>query len=220
MTMQAYLLSTRRRSDLADDDLLQQAQSGDQGAFEILVDRYSSSLLLLIYRLLRDECLAHDVLQHVFIQLYHSLPTLRPGGTLKAWLSRVAHNRCIDELRRRRPIFLSEIPSAPYEDDGSFLTALPDPDPLPQEQVEQHELREVLLEAIEMLPPHFRKVVRLRYAIQLSFREIAQALGIPEATAKTYFFRAKKLLRTLLETEFAGYNNVTLMVTNEPSMPR
>lgn len=78
--MQAYLVSTRRRSDLTDDDLLQQAQSGDQGAFEILVDRYSASLFLLICRLVRDEYLAHDVLQHVFIQLYHSLPTLRPGG--------------------------------------------------------------------------------------------------------------------------------------------
>jgi RNA polymerase sigma factor (sigma-70 family) len=208
MSMQTYLLSTGRRSDLTDDDLLHQAQSGDQGAFEILVDRYSASLFLHICRLVRDEHLAHDVLQHVFIQLYHSLPTLRPGGKLKAWLSRVAHNRCIDELRRRRPIFLSELPSAPHEDNYSFPTTLPDPDLLPEEQVEQHELRELLLEAIETLPPPFRMVVLLRYATQLSFREIGQALGMPEATAKTYFFRAKKPLRTLLETEFASYSGV------------
>jgi DNA-directed RNA polymerase specialized sigma24 family protein len=80
MSMQTYLASTRRRSDLADDELVQQAQSGDQGAFEMLVERYSALLLLLISRLVRDEHLAQDVLQHVFLQLYRSLPTLVPGG--------------------------------------------------------------------------------------------------------------------------------------------
>ena len=58
MDMQTYLASTRRRSDLADDDLVQQAQIGDPGAFEILVNRYSPLLLLLISRMVRDEHLA------------------------------------------------------------------------------------------------------------------------------------------------------------------
>lgn len=103
---------------------------------------------------------------------------------------------------------MSEIPPVPDEDDCSPFTMLPDPDLLPEEQVEQHELRELLLEAIEKLPSHSRAVVLLRYATQLSFREIGQVLGIPEATAKTYFSRAKKPLRTLLETEFASYRGV------------
>lgn len=81
---------------------------------------------------------------------------------------------------------------------------LPDPDRLPEEQVELRELQQHLLEAIETLPSHFRAVVLLRYTTQLSFREIGLALGIPEATAKTYFNRAKKPLRILLETEFAS----------------
>ena len=63
MSMQTYLASTRLRSDLADDELVQQAQSGDQGAFEMLVERYSALLLLLISRLVRDEHLAHNVLR-------------------------------------------------------------------------------------------------------------------------------------------------------------
>jgi DNA-directed RNA polymerase specialized sigma24 family protein len=84
MYMQTYLASTKRQSDLTDDDLVQQAQIGDPGAFEILFERYSALLFLLIFRMVRDEHLAHDVLQHVFIQLYHSLPTLVPGETLRA----------------------------------------------------------------------------------------------------------------------------------------
>ena len=82
--MQTQLTSNRQYADLADDVLVQQAHIGDQGAFEILVERYSALLLLLISHLVRDEDLAHNVLQHVFLQLYHALPTLRTNKTLKA----------------------------------------------------------------------------------------------------------------------------------------
>ena len=205
MYLQTHLVSNKRPSDLTDDVLVQRAHVGDQGAFEILVDRYNVSLFRLISHLVRDEHLAHDVLQHVFLQLYHSLPTLQAGGTLKAWLYQVARHRCIDELRRKRPIFFSEIASVPDGDEFSPLTTLLDPDRQPEEQVELHELRQQLLEAIEALPPHFRRVVLVRYATQSSFREIGQALNIPAATAKTYFNRARKQLRTLLGPEFAYY---------------
>jgi RNA polymerase sigma-70 factor (ECF subfamily) len=101
--MQTHLTLSRQHSDLTDDILVRQAHVGDQNAFEILVDRYSALLYLLISQLVRDEHLAHDVLQHVFIQLYRSLPTLVPGETLRAWLSQVARHRSIDELRRGVP---------------------------------------------------------------------------------------------------------------------
>jgi RNA polymerase sigma factor (sigma-70 family) len=200
-----HLLSNKQPSDLTDDLLVQQARDGDQDAFETLVDRYSALLYLLISRLLQDEHLAHDVLQHVFIQLYRSLPTMRPGGILKAWLSQVARHRCFDELRRKRPIFFSEIAYVQGGGEFSAITMLPDPDRLPEEQVELRELQQQLLEAIESLPTQYRSVVLLRYANQLSFREIGQALSIPEATAKTYFYRARKPLRTLLDPQFANH---------------
>ncbi len=201
--MQTHLASKKQRSDLADDVLVQRARSGDHGAFELLVDRYSDLLWRLISQLVRDEHLAQDVSQHVFLQLYRSLPTLRVGETLKGWLCQVARHRCFDELRRKRPVFFSEIPPDPNGGEFSPLLLLSDPDLRPEEQIEQDELRDLLLEAIETLPLHYRTVVLLRYVSQLSFREIGQALGIPDSTAKTYFHRARKPLRTLLEPEFA-----------------
>ncbi len=203
--MQTYLASTKRRSDLTDDDLVQQAQIGDPGAFEILVERYSALLYFLISRMVRDEHLAHDVLQHVFLQLYRSLPILVSGRTLKAWLIKVARHRSIDELRRRRHLLFSEVEPFPDGGEYSFLATLPDPDRQPEEQVELHELRQRILDAIETLPLRYRAIVLLRYDTQWSFREIGQALSIPETTAKTYFSRAKKQLCTLLVSEFAYY---------------
>ena len=207
--MQTHLTGSRQQSDLTDDVLIRQAHVGDQNAFEILVDRYSSLLYLLISQLIRDEHLAYDVLQHVILQLYRSLPTLEKrgekGGTLKAWLSQVARNRSIDELRRKRPILFSEIALFPDEDEFSPLSTIIDPDLQTHEQVELLELRQQILEAIETLPSRYRAIVRLRYTDQLSFREIGQALNMPESTAKTYFSRARKHLRTMMEPEFASY---------------
>ncbi len=201
--MQTYLTSNKQPSDLVDDVLIRQACAGDHSAFELLVNRYSTVLLRLIYQLVRDEHLAHDVLQFVFLQLYCSLPTLRADGTLKAWLYQVARHRCFDELRRKRPVYFSEVAQDPEGSELSLLMTLPDLDLMPEEQVEHDELRELLIEAIKTLPSRYRAVVWLRYSGQLSFREIGQELGIPDSTAKTYFYRAKKPLRAMLETEFA-----------------
>ena len=99
----------------------------------------------------------------------------------------------------------SEIEPFPDWGEYSFLTTLLDPDRQPEEQVELNELRQRILDAIETLPLRYRTIVQLRYDTQLSYREIGQALSIPEATAKTYFYRARKPLRTLLGPEFTNY---------------
>jgi RNA polymerase sigma factor (sigma-70 family) len=183
---------------ISDGILAQQSLAGDQRAFETLVQRYSTPLFNFICRFLGDYDQACDILQQVFLQLYISLPNLRTGDPLKAWLFQVARNRCLDELRRKRAIHFSELESVNDDDELSPLAAMPDTDPLPEEWVERRDLRECLQKAIQTLPPKFRSVVLLRYAAQLSFSEIGQVLNMPEATAKTYFQRAKPLLRATL----------------------
>jgi RNA polymerase sigma factor (sigma-70 family) len=184
--------------DITDGVLAQQTLAGDQYAFESLVGRYSTPLFNFIYRFLGDYDQACDILQHVFIQLHISLPTLRTDKPLKAWLFQVARNRCLDELRRKHAIHFSELESMNDDDELSPLAAIPDNGPLPEELAEQSDLQERLHKAIQTLPIKFRSVVLLRYAGQLSFSEIGQALSMPEATAKTYFQRAKPLLRAAL----------------------
>jgi RNA polymerase sigma factor (sigma-70 family) len=190
---------TRRQpSELSDALLAQLSLAGDQRAFETLVQRYSTALFTFICRFLGDYDQACDILQQVFLQLYLSLPTLRIDDPLKSWLFQVARNRCRDELRRKRAVHFSELEWVNDDDEVSPLAALPDPDPLPEEWVERRDLQACLQQAILTLPPKFRAVVLLRYAAQFSFAEIGQVLQMPEATAKTYFQRAKPLLRATL----------------------
>src|SRR5690242_2509395 len=184
--------------EITDGMLVQQTLAGDQQAFEMLVRRYHVSLFNFICHCLGDYDLACDVAQQVFLQLYISMPTLRTGEPLKAWLFQVARNRCLDELRRKRAIHFSELEANSDDDELSPLAILPDPHPQPDEMAERHDLRQKLRQAIDTLPPKFRSVVLLRYTGQLSFAEIGRTLQMPEATAKTYFQRARPLLRTAM----------------------
>ena len=183
----------------SDSELVQQALAGDMRAFEILVERYNIMLTNSAYQILRNRQQVEDVIQFVFLQLFLSLDTLHADKSIRAWLFKVVYNRCIDELRRVQPIYFSELKvSEEVEDDFPF-EFVPDPAPLPEEIAEQHELQQRILRAISVLPPRLRSVVFLRYMLQKSFAEIGQILNIPEATAKTYFHRAKPYLRAALQ---------------------
>ena len=188
--------------EITDGMLVKQTLAGDQRAFEALVRRYHVPLFNFICHCLGNYDLACDVSQQVFLQLYISMPTLRTGEPLKAWLFQVARNRCLDELRRKRSIHFSELESGNDDDELSPLAIMPDTRPLPEEIAERHDLQQALRAAIDALPPKFRSVVLLRYAGQLSFSEIGKTLNMPEATAKTYFQRARPLLRAALSNQW------------------
>ncbi len=199
--MQVQTTSNLEHPVITDSMLAQQVLAGDPYAFESLVRRYSTPLYSFITRFLGDYDQASDILQQVFIQLHTSLPTLRTDKPLKAWLFQVARNRCVDELRRKRVLHFSELEGKNDDDEVSVVDALLDTAPLPDELAECHDIQQRLQEAIDTLPGKFRSVVLLRYAGQLSFPEIGEALNMPVATAKTYFHRAKPLLRAALMQE-------------------
>lgn len=187
--------------EASDSILVQQVLGGNHDAFAILMDRYNSLLYRFVYHYLGEYDQACDVVQHVFLQLYISLPKLLTGDQLKPWLLRVAQNSCRDELRkrrRRRVTLFSVLEWQAEEDDLSPLATLPDMHPLPDEIAEFNELQCRLMCAIQSLPTKFRSVVLLRYIYQYSFAEIGQVLEMPMTTAKTYYYRACSKLRTFL----------------------
>jgi len=200
LIMPAQKLARACNLECSDNELVQQALDGDMNGFEMLVERYNCMLTNWAYRILRNRQQVEDVLQFVYLQLFLSLGTLHADKSIKAWLFRVVHNRCLDELRRIKPIYFSELKvSEEVEDEFIPFECMPDPTPLPEEIAEQHELQQRILRALNVLPPRLRSVFILRYTLQKSFAEIGQILNIPEATAKTYFHRAKPFLRTALQ---------------------
>lgn len=182
---------------LSDQALLVRIQQGDRQAITYLIERYQRPLYNFALRFLGDGDAAADICQHAFIQLFTHAGELHADEGLRPWLFRVARYRCLDELRRQRATAFSQL--APAEEDGlSPLDQLADPTPLPADLAERGDLQQILTEAIAALPVKYREVVALRYTADLSFAEIGQVLGVPEATAKTHFHRAKPLLRAFL----------------------
>ena len=180
--------------NLSDEDLAKQFVAGRMEAFEALVQRYAKPIYNFALNFLGDADEADEAAQLVFVQMYQSLPRARLDIPLKPWIYRVARNKCIDLWRGHTTVSLS----AHDEHEGDADTAdvdPPDPMPLPDELAERKDLQQLLRGAINKLPVKYRTAVTLRYVNELSFAEIGHAMGIPENTAKTYFQRAKTLLR-------------------------
>ena len=169
------------------------ARRRDPAAFEALVRRHQGPLYNFCLRMLGSPDDAADVAQETFVQLYSHLERLDAREPLAPWLFRVARNRCIDLIRRRRTVPLGAPADDAAEAGPSYEPA--DLDPLPEELAERADLQRVLAEAIARLPPAYAEVVALRYAGERSFAEIGAILDCDEGAARVRFHRAKTLLR-------------------------
>jgi RNA polymerase sigma-70 factor (ECF subfamily) len=185
-----------QRSDLSlDGQHLVAARRREPGAFEALVRRHQRPLYNFCLRMLGQSEDAADVAQETFVQLYSHLGRLDEREPIAPWLFRVARNRCIDVIRRRRTVPLA---TADDTDDSLPQPEPADDEPLPDELAERADLQRLLARAIDSLPPAYAEVVSLRYAGDRSFAEIAQILECDEGTARVRFHRAKTLLRRQL----------------------
>src|SRR5258708_30131870 len=174
----------------AEGQLILAARRHDPAAFEALVRRHQAPVYTFCLRMLGQADDAADVAQETFVQLYSHLGRLDEREPIAPWLFRVARNRCIDIIRRRRTVPLG------VQDDSGETTLVSDPAdeaPLPDELAQRADLHRVLSTAIAQLPPMYAEVVALRYASDRSFAEIAAILDCDEGAARVRFHRAKAL---------------------------
>lgn len=193
-----------QRAEVPDGDLSRQVLAGNEQAFEILVYRYRTLVSHCVSSYLGSGDQIWDVCQQVWLKLYRSLPKLRTEEPLGPWLLRVSQRCCLDELRkknRRQVAVFSELERKDDEEEPRPVALIPDPQPLPEEIAEYHDLQDALNKAMRALPPRSRAIVFLRSYGQCSFAEIGQMLHIPAATAKTYFYRARPWLAAELRAE-------------------
>jgi RNA polymerase sigma-70 factor (ECF subfamily) len=184
--------STKASGLTVEGQQLVAARRQDPAAFEALVRRHQAPVYNFCLRMLGQADDAADVAQETFVQLYSHLGRLDEREPIAPWLFRVARNRCIDVIRRRRTVPLR------VTDDSGEVSLASDPAdeaPLPEEMVERADLQRVLSAAIAELPPAYAEVVALRYAGDRSFAEIAVILECDEGAARVRFHRAKALLR-------------------------
>lgn len=180
-----------------DWDLLERVAAGDGRAFEEIVRTHEGRLLALCRRLLGSRAAAEDAVQEVFVKTYLRAGDLEPRGQLYTWLYRVATNLCLNRLRRRRIVrfvpLLGERSPGEGDPDGDLDPADERADPERAAAARQQWRRiEGLLAA---LPPSQRVVLVLARYEGLSYRRIAETLGITEGAVESRLFRAMRTLR-------------------------
>lgn len=172
------------------DELWVERALREPQAYEELVRRYQRRLYSLAYRLTGDREEAEDLAQEALVRAYTALPRFRSGLRFSPWIYKIAVNLCINYLRRRRA-------QVPLDEEAPFV----DSSPTPEQALERDETRAVVQEAILALPEHYRAAIVLRHLHDLSYVEIAQALGLPMGTVKTHLFRAREMLHKLLSQD-------------------
>ena len=171
-----------------------QALAGSQSAFEQIVRRYQRPVISLIARMTGDRMLAEDLAQETFVKAFRNLAAFDTTRRLSSWLFRIAHNTTIDALRRTPHAVASlDVPAASAAS-AAEPAAPAQPDPL-----EHRALTAALGAALSQLRPEYRAAISLRYDESLSFEEIGQIMGVPEATARSHVHRARKELSGILK---------------------
>ena len=169
--------------DTEDAALIARCLGGHQDAYEAIVTRYQRGLFTVALRMLGNYEDARDATQNAFVKAYEHLNTFDPNQRFFSWLFRILKNECLNVLRARRP---------------SQPVSLDMPSDRAADPVEVRERQKAIQTALMSLSTEYREVVVLRHYTDLSYDDIAVALGIPATKVKSRLYTARQQLGELL----------------------
>jgi RNA polymerase sigma factor (sigma-70 family) len=163
-----------------DSELIAQYRNGSEAAFELLVDRYRSRVYSTIFMIVKEQGVAEDLLQDVFVKVVQTLNSdkYNEEGKFQPWLMRIGHNLAIDHFRK-----MKRYPSVVMEDGSNVFNTLM----FAEENVEDIRVKEethaMLRRLVDELPDNQKQVLIMRHYMDLSFQEIAEQTGVSINTA-------------------------------------
>ena len=175
---------------VSERELVERCRSGDETAFQDLVDRHKGLVFALIARTVQDRSRAEDLAQEVFLRVHRGLPYFRGEARLSTWIYRIVANVCVHDAARPAALSLDDERAAKRP-----------PPSATDRQYGDFELRDRLEKAIARLPGNYRLLIGAHYLQGMQYEDLAEALQLPLGTVKTQLYRAKQQLRRLLETE-------------------
>jgi RNA polymerase sigma-70 factor (ECF subfamily) len=184
----------------SDEALMGRVARGGQDAFEILLDRYGDAVVTFCYAFLRNREGAEDIGQETFLRVYRSAARYKPLAKFTTWLYRIAANLCINELKKgklRRALSLDE-PAGSDADGTRIVERIASDARLPLTEAELREAHKLVEEAIQRLPEDQRATIVLVEHHNMSYREIADVLGVTVSAIKMRVKRARETLRDML----------------------
>lgn len=169
-----------KKYKVSDCELITQYKSGNEKAFEALVNRHKNKIFTTILLIVKDQYVAEDLLQETFIK---AIKTIKSGryneeGKFLPWISRIAHNMSIDYFRKQK-----RYPTIVMEDGSNVFNTLEFAEDSYETIQIKKETHARLREFIQRLPEAQREVLMMRHYMQMSFQEIAEMTGVSINTA-------------------------------------
>ncbi|MDX1586768.1 MAG: sigma-70 family RNA polymerase sigma factor [Balneolaceae bacterium] len=180
-------------SSREDDVLVKRAMGGDEQAYSELVDKYQRALYFHILKMIKDKEQVNDLVQEAFVKAFDNLNTYSTNYAFSTWLYRIATNHTIDYLRKKKLKTLS-IDEPVKTRDGEMQMQLEDESAGTDRNIIRKQRQNIVQNAIDELPPKYRKVIEMRHMEEKSYQEIADVLDLPLGTVKAHIFRARELL--------------------------
>lgn len=189
-------------SEMNDRTLVEKCKSGDESAFAKLVDRYSSRAYQVAYGVLGNSEDAEEVAQDAFVRIHRAMPNFRGDCEFGTWLYRIALNLARNKyrwnkVRGSRVNFSIDAPLDGDEAEGRRFE-VPDESMTPDKKSELEELKRRLAEEMEKLPEAFREILVMRNVQDMSYEDMAKALGCQMGTVKSRLARAREELKKRL----------------------
>ena len=183
---------------LSDELLIEQARSGRQTAFAMLVKRYEQYAFTLALRFVKNREDAHEVAQDSFMRAFRYLPDFRGDAKFTTWLYKIIYSTSLNFLRKQNPDIQS------LDDDDRPLK-LPDAGTAdPSQAMERNDRNAALQRAIQLLSPDDAGIITLFYLYEHNLEEICQIMGMTMTNAKTKLCRARQRLKVIVEGQFAS----------------
>ncbi len=158
-------------------------------SWEDIARKYGRFLYNVAYRLTGNDDDAQDLVQEVLLRVRKGLASYRPGS-MEGWLSRIATNAFLDDVRRRRRRPLELLPDEPDR--------VTPPTPSADVALDAEVLPDDVQDALRRLPPEYRAAVVMSDVVGLTYQEISEALDVPVGTVRSRLHRGRALLREAL----------------------
>jgi RNA polymerase sigma-70 factor, ECF subfamily len=173
----------------SDDALIARIAGGDQLAMRTLYARHHMPVYRFVLRMVRDRTAAEDILSEVFLDVWRQAANFEARASVSTWLFAIARYKALSALRRRPDVELDE----------ELAATIADPADNPELVLQKKNSGEVLRRGIDRLPRGQAEIIDLVYYHDRSIGEVAQIVGIPEATVKTRMFYARRKLAQLVQ---------------------
>lgn len=182
---------------MTEQAIVAQIVSGSKQAFETFVDEYRNLVLHVIRRLVPNETDRQDVAQEVFVKAYRNIGGFKFQSKLSTWVARIAHNTAINYLEKKKAELYDDI-SAEHETIEDYAESAA----TPEQAATVNDMAARVRIEIDRLPVIYGTILALYHLEEMSYKDMADILQLPEGTVKSYLFRGRKMLRERLAAAY------------------